>query len=293
MDRRSVHSAHREIGKGREVEGTAEGAIEESAGFFTARVKAPAEGMPGSAEGRDPRHIVEELIGVGDAPLRIIISSAEHGVTAGNGNGRQAGVEQILAAVDDAGERLSIGAEEDFGGVEAGVLHGEESLIPREAESKIVEQGRRKSVGLGDDAGAADRGVAGSAQLGERASGYGGSFELGPTAGEAVPIAEVVIDLEETGIVEGGGGDIGDVVDGCAGGIRRRPELENRFGDRIGDHGALGGGGYARRTHGGIHLAKAFPGGEEESLIATDRTAGIGAELVAVKSVLSTPQAIG
>src|SRR5260370_23236488 len=208
-------------------------------------MKAPAERVPGSAEGRDPRHVVEQLVGVGDAALRIIIGGAEDGITAGDGDGRQSGVDQILAAVDYAGERFSIRPEEDFGSVEAGVLHGEEGLVTRESETKIIEQGRGKGVRLGYDAGAADRLVAGSAELRERARGYRGSFELGPTARETVLIAEVVIDLDEAGVVEGGGGDVCGVVDGCAGGIRRRPELEKRFRDRIGNQGALGGGGDA------------------------------------------------
>ena len=62
----------------------------------------------GIAERRDPGHVVEELGGIGNAALRKVCGAAEAGETAADADGGQAGILDVLGAIDNAGERHSI-----------------------------------------------------------------------------------------------------------------------------------------------------------------------------------------
>src|SRR4051812_30188407 len=99
---------------------------------------------------------------------------------------------------------------------------------------------------------------------------------------------EIVIDLDEPGIVECRRSYIGDEVD-CGPRTRRvrlRPELKQVARNRVRYLRPFGIGGHTRRTHRRVHLPETFPGPEEERLVAKDRTAYRRAVLVAVQRVL-------
>ena len=68
--------------------------------------------------------------------------------------------------------------------------------------------------------------------------------------------------------------------------------MQQVFGDGIGDLRAFGTGWDTRGTDRGIHLAEAFPRGEEEGLVLTNGSARRRAVLVAMQCVLGPPQTV-
>src|SRR5260370_24005107 len=97
--------------------------------------------MLGSTKRRDPRRVVVQLVGVRDPALRIVVGCAEHRISPGYRNRRQSGIEDVLAAIHHAGERLAARIGEYGSRVEPGVLHGQKGLVPGEAEAKLVQDG--------------------------------------------------------------------------------------------------------------------------------------------------------
>src|SRR5947208_12877175 len=118
MECGGVYQAGCEIAPALKAEGAAEGAVQKPPRFFPPDVEAPAEGVFRSAEWRNPGHVVEQLIGVCNAALRIVIGSAQRGKATRNAHRRQSRIQQVLAAVDHAGQRLTVWAAQDRGGVE-------------------------------------------------------------------------------------------------------------------------------------------------------------------------------
>ena len=102
----------------------------------------------------------------------------------------------------------------------------------------------------------------------------------------------MMVDLQNAGVVERVGGDVGDVIGG-ADAVGRGPEFEQGFRDRVGYGGTLGVGGDARGTYGRVHLPEAFPRSEKERLVLMDRSAESGAVLVAVQRVLGATEFVG
>src|SRR5262249_29390096 len=158
----------------------AERAIEEAPGFFASRMDSKPERMPRRSERRNPRHVVEKLVRVRNAALRVIVRRAENREAARDCDRRQARVEYILRAVDNAREWSSGRAEQDLRCVEPGVLHSEECLVAREAKAKLVQQTGRKRMRFGDHAGPADRRIARTAELRQRARSHRCALILGP-----------------------------------------------------------------------------------------------------------------
>ena len=105
---------------------------------------------------------------------------------------------------------------------------------------------------------------------------------IGKAAAEVIAVAEVVIDLDQAGVVESRGADVDDVVIG-ADGVGQGPEVQESFGDGVSNLGALSEGGDEGEAGGRGDLAELFVRGEEERFVFLDRAANGAAKLVAVE----------
>src|SRR5215470_9860640 len=95
---------------------------------------------------------------------------------------------------------------------------------------------------------------------------------LGPSEREVIFFAEIVVCLAQIRVIECGRANIRDEVvrHACALCISRRPELQQRFRNRIRDCRALRIGRHSRRAYGWSHLAEPLPVTEEKRLVLDD-----------------------
>src|SRR5437016_6786723 len=103
-----------------------------------------ANRMSRSAEGRDPGDVIEKLVGVGNPSLRQIAGAAQRSESTTDADRGQTRILRVLSAIVDANQGLSVRANENLGGVQTDVLHGNLCLVTREAETEFVQQAGSK-----------------------------------------------------------------------------------------------------------------------------------------------------
>src|SRR5207249_8548955 len=108
---------------------------------------------------REPRHVIEHFVGIGDTALWEIIGAPENGKASADSDRRQSGIELILAGNDDSCERLSVSADENLRCIKARILHGDERLVPGKTQAEFIQKCRRKDVCFVENSRLADRHV--------------------------------------------------------------------------------------------------------------------------------------
>src|SRR4051794_1260890 len=122
-------------------------------------------------------------------------------------------MQEILGTVHHTRERRAVRSLEYRRCVEAGIRHGQECRIAREPKPKFIQQRRREGVRFRNDTGTTDGRVVGAAQATKHTCCHGRSLILRPASRQMVFLAQTLVDLDQAGVVEGGGSYVGNVVD--------------------------------------------------------------------------------
>src|SRR5437879_12722583 len=98
----------------------------------------PAPGVLGCGQWRNQRHIVVEFVCVGYAALRQVAGASQGSKASTDIDRRQAGDEEILACIDDAGKRIATRIDKALRSVETELLPGYERLAAGLAQTDVI-----------------------------------------------------------------------------------------------------------------------------------------------------------